>query len=579
MRLRIFLSLVVFGTLVSSAASAQQTAKITSSNIAYLEYLPQGYSTSTSQYPVVISLHGIKERGTTSTDPATLKSSVQTVANVGLPKYVKYGKQYPFILISPQLKSSYGTWPASYVMDVINHVKRTLRIDPSRIYITGLSLGGFGVWTTIGAYPSVFAGALPICSGGNALSKAGAIAAENIPIWAFHGDKDYIVSYTVTTKMVNAVNASTPKPSPLAKATLFPGMGHIIWDKVYNETSSLTWMLGFRNGSSTTSPTSPTANAAPVANAGRDLSITLPTNSVSVYGSATDSDGTIKSYYWTQVSGPSAASLTYRYTKTLKAAYLKAGTYTFRLKVTDDDGASATDDVRVVVNTSTTSTSTSSAPVVSAGSDKTLILPSNYTYITGTASDPDGIASWLWTKISGPSVGITGATGSRIRVYNLVAGTYTFRLTVKDKKGNVKSDDMILYVKSSSTASTSGTSTSGGTTTTANKAPIVYAGADKTITLPTSSVKLYGSATDYDGKVAHYVWSQHSGPTKAVITNSIYPTCTVSYLRQGTYYFKLTVKDDDGAVANDNVKVQVNDGNVSVTPVEGSLETSSTMEG
>jgi len=579
MRLRIFLSLVVFGTLVSSAASAQQTAKITSSNIAYLEYLPQGYSTSTSQYPVVISLHGIKERGTTSTDPATLKSSVQTVANVGLPKYVKYGKQYPFILISPQLKSSYGTWPASYVMDVINHVKRTLRIDPSRIYITGLSLGGFGVWTTIGAYPSVFAGALPICSGGNALSKAGAIAAENIPIWAFHGDKDYIVSYTVTTKMVNAVNASTPKPSPLAKATLFPGMGHIIWDKVYNETSSLTWMLGFRNGSSTTSPTSPTANAAPVANAGRDLSITLPTNSVSVYGSATDSDGTIKSYYWTQVSGPSAASLTYRYTKTLKAAYLKAGTYTFRLKVTDDDGASATDDVRVVVNTSTTSTSTSSAPVVSAGSDKTLILPSNYTYITGTASDPDGIASWLWTKISGPSVGITGATGSRIRVYNLVAGTYTFRLTVKDKKGNVKSDDMILYVKSSSTASTSGTSTSGGTTTTANKAPIVYAGADKTITLPTSSVKLYGSATDYDGKVAHYVWSQHSGPTKAVITNSIYPTCTVSYLRQGTYYFKLTVKDDDGAVANDNVKVQVNDGNVSVTPVEVSLETSSTMEG
>ena len=582
-----FLSLVVFGTLMSSIASAQQTAKITSSNTAYLEYLPQGYNTNNNLYPVVISLHGIKEKGTTSTDPATLKSSVQRVANVGLPKYVKYGKQYPFILISPQLKSNYGTWPAAYVMDVINHIKRTLRVDPNRIYITGLSLGGFGVWTTIGAYPSVFAGALPICAGGNALTKASAIAAENLPVWGFHGDKDYIVSYTVTTRMVNAINASTPKPSPLAKATLFPGMGHIIWDKVYNETSALTWMLGFRNGTTTTSPTptSPTSNAAPVANAGRDLSITLPTNAVSVYGSATDSDGTIKAYYWTQVSGPSTASLAYRYSKTLKASYLKAGTYTFRLKATDDDGAIDTDDVRVVVNSTTTSTttttSTSSAPTVSAGADRSLLLPDNYTYITGTASDPDGIASWLWTKVSGPSAGITGATGSRIRVYNLVAGTYTFRLTVKDKKGNIKSDDMNLYVKSSSTTSTSSGSTSSGTTTstTANKAPIAYAGTDRTISLPTSTVKLYGNAKDYDGKVVHYVWSQYSGPTRATIYNGRYPTCTVSYLKQGTYYFKLTVKDDDGAVDSDNVKVQVNDGNVSVIPVDNSLENTAALEG
>lgn len=582
MRLRIFLSLVVFGTLLSAGVSAQQTAKITSSNIAYLEYLPQGYGTNSNLYPLVISLHGIKEKGTTSTDPATLKSSVQTVANVGLPKYVKYGKQYPFILVSPQLKTSYGSWPASYVMDVINHVKKTLRVDPKRIYITGLSLGGFGVWTTLGAYPDVFAGAIPICAGGNALTKACAIAAQNVPVWGFHGDKDYVVSYTVTTKMVNAINACTPKPSPLAKTTLFPGMAHVIWDKVYNETTALTWMLGFTNGTTTTtSPTptpTPTTNAAPVANAGGDQVKYLPTNVAYFNGWANDSDGTIASYYWTQVSGPSTATLENRYTKSLKASNLKAGTYTFRLKANDNKGASDTDDVKVVVN-STTTTTTNSAPTVSAGTDKTLYLPSSYTYITGTASDPDGIASWQWTKVSGPYVEIIGATGERIRVSNVVAGTYVFRLTVKDSKGNMKSDDMTLYVKGSTTSSTSTSTSTSSPTSSGNAAPVAYAGVDKTITRPTNTVLLGGSGKDSDGNIVSYEWKQIGGPTQTVVNFWRYATCKIQYLQVGNYYFRLTVKDDDGATATDDVMVKVLDGSVSVIPIGDSIEETSAMEG
>src|SRR5688500_15520627 len=241
MRLRSFMTIVVLVTLVSSIAGVQQTAKVNSSKTAYLEYLPQSYSSSSNSNPLVISLHGIKERATTSTYCVAFTFSVQKVVYVGLPKYVKNGAQYPFIMVSPQLKESYGTWPAAYIMDVINYVKTYLRVDPRRIYITGLSLGGFGVWTTVGAYPGVFAAALPICPGGNALNRACAISAENVPIWGFHGDKDYIVSYQVTVKMINAMNACTPKPSPLAKATIFPGMGHSIWDKVYNETNALSW--------------------------------------------------------------------------------------------------------------------------------------------------------------------------------------------------------------------------------------------------------------------------------------------------------------------------------------------------
>lgn len=580
MRLKTFFSLAVCVTLMSSAAFGQQTGKITSSNIAYLQYLPQGYNTNSNLYPVVISLHGIKERGTTSTNPTDLLSSVQRVANVGLPKYVKYGKQYPFILISPQLKTSYGTWPAAYVMDVINYVKKTLRVDPRRIYITGLSLGGFGVFTTISAYPEVFAGAVPICAGGSDVRKACGVAAENLPVWGFHGDKDYIVSYTVTTRMVNAMNACTPKPSPLAKATLFPGMGHIIWDKVYNETNALTWMLSHTNGTTTSTPV--TTNTPPVVNAGSDIVQYLPANSAICNGTASDPDGTVASYVWSQISGPSTATLENKYTKSLKASNLKAGTYIFRLKATDDKGAYGNDDVKVVINsttTTTTTTTTASAPTVSAGSDKTLYVPnSSYTYIQGTASDPDGIASYLWTKVSGPGISITGATGSRIRVTNFVAGTYVFRLTVKDTKGNTSSDEMVLYVKSSSTASTT-TTTNSTSTSSGNSAPVAYAGADRNLTLPTNTIKLYGSAKDSDGKIVSYQWSQYSGPTRVAISYSRYPTCQVHYLKQGTYVMKLTVKDDDGAVATDHVSVKVSDGTVSVTPLDSSLERAGSVEG
>lgn len=544
MRLRTFLTLVVTGTAVSFCARAQQTVKITPSYIGYLEYLPQGYNTNSNLYPLVISLHGIKERGTTSTDPAVIRSSVASVANVGLPKYVKYGTQYPFILISPQLKTSYGTWPAAYVMDVLNYVRKTLRVDPKRIYITGLSLGGFGAWTTLGAYPQTFAAAVPICAGGNALNKACAIAAENVAVWGFHGDADKVVSYTVTTKMVNAINACTPKPNPLAKATIFAGMDHGVWDKVYKETNALAWMLSFTNGS-----TPSAGNLPPVVNAGVDVVEYLPANSAICNGSASDPDGTVNAYAWSQVAGPSVATLENKTTKSLKASNLKAGTYTFRLRATDNDGASANDDVKVVVNSTT-----SSAPTVTAGADRVIILPTNSLYIQGTASDADGIASYVWTKTYGSTASLSGQNTSKVRAYNLVAGTYIFRLTVKDTKGNSKSDDVMVTVANSG-----------------NAAPIANAGPDKTVLLPASTVKLYGSAKDSDGTISSYKWTQYGGAA-ATINYSTSATATISGLREGKYYFRLTVKDNKGASDYDNMLVKVTNGGVTVI----SLDTSPT---
>jgi predicted esterase len=425
-----------------SQVHAQQTAKMTSSGIGYMEYLPQGYNSNTNKYPVVISLHGIGEKGNTLAD-------VQRVANVSLAKYVKYGQQYPFIIISPQLKTSMSVWTGDYVMQVLNYVKTKLRIDPSRIYLTGLSLGGYGVWKTVAAYPTVFAAIAPICSGGNALSSACKIAAANVPTWAFHGDADTRVSYQVSLKMVNAMNACSPKPSPLAKITIFPGLNHGIWDKVYKETTVLNWMLSYRKGSTSTTPV-PDENSVPVVSAGGDKSLVLPTNAVTIQGTASDPDGTISSYQWTKTSG-GTASMSGTTSSKLYASSLQSGTYYFKLTVKDNDGAIKSDDVKVVVSSS--STTTNKLPTVTAGNDQTVTLPRSGFTIVGSAYDSDGtIASYKWTKTYGGTISMTNTGTRKLWVSNLRAGTYIFRLTVTDNKGGVKYDDMKFIVKSSTTA-------------------------------------------------------------------------------------------------------------------------------
>lgn len=518
----------VFGVValltLTQSALAQQTAKLSPKGSGFLQYLPDGYSSNTNRYPVVISLHGIKEKGNTLTD-------VARVANVGLPKYIKYGQKYPFIVISPQLKSTMGRWTGDYVMEIVNYVKTYLRIDPSRIYLTGLSLGGGGVWSVATSYPDVWAAILPICSGYNVVAGASKIAGSDIPTWGFHGDADGVVGESVTISMVNAVN--TYRPSPLAKVTIFPGLGHVIWDKVYKETSALDWMLSFRNGS--TSTTDNTTNSAPVAVAGTDKTVLLPTNAVTLYGNANDPDGTVVSYNWVKKSGPSAA-LSGSATKTLKASSLVAGTYLFALNVKDDKGATDTDDIVVTVKSGTVTTNV--APIVSAGSDKLLVLPSNSLSISSSASDKDGvIKSFAWTKVSGPSASLYNQNTSTLKLSGLVSGTYTFRVTVKDDKGAIGTDNVIVNV---------------------TKAPVVNAGSDRTITLPYSSLTLTGSASDSDGTIASWQWSKYSGPSILSLSNATTSSVKLSNMRSGTYVLKLAVKDNKGAVGYDYVKVVVN---------------------
>ena len=524
---------------------AQQTPEVTSDGIGYLQYLPDGYHGNTNKYPVVISLHGIVERGTSSTDRAAIIRDLPRVANVGLPKYVRQGKKYPFILISPQLKDKYGSWPPSYIIQVLKHVKKTLRIDDRRVYLTGLSLGGYGTWSTAGAYPEVFAAIGPICPGANALSKARDIAQEDVAIWAFHGTGDRIVSYTVTTRMVEAVNAY--KPNPLAKVTLFANMGHSVWDKAYNDTDLLNWMLKFRNGSSPPLDDSGGSgggeeeqeeeeeqNSRPVVKAGADKNVTLPASNVEFQGEATDPDGKIVSLQWTQTGG-NKVTLSNATSTHLRVSDLEAGTFTFRLTAKDDDGATAFDEVKLTVQEGS-----NKQPDVDAGGDQTITLPQNSVTLKGSANDDDGkITSYRWTKVSGPSAQMQGAESPTLTASSLTRGTYVFRLTVKDDKDASASDDVTVVVKDNE-----------------NKAPVVDAGSDRTIKLPTNSTQLSGTARDDDGEITSWKWDKVAGPG-ATMQGAGSQTLNLSALQEGTYRFRLTVKDNDGATASDEVSVTV----------------------
>lgn len=528
---------MLFGTLSFSLLNAQQTAEITPSGIGYLQYLPDGYASGPEEYPLVISLHGIKEKGTSSTDRAQVLNDLDKVANVGMPKYVKQGKKFPFILVSPQLKSNHASWPPDFVIEVLKYVQQELRIDERRIYLTGLSLGGYGVWKTAGEYPGVFAAIAPICPGGSALDKANAIAAANVAAWGFHGSSDHIASYTITTKMISALNASPKKPNPLAKVTLFPGMGHNIWDNAYLETNLLNWLLGFKKGG-TPSPAaasqSAPSNKAPAADAGSDKTLTLPENSATLKGSGDDSDGKITEFGWKQISG-AQAGMAQSNSPDLDVFDLKEGEYVFRLTVKDNDGASGSDDVMVTVKAQS-----NRPPQVDAGGDRSVTLPDNTLTLTGSASDSDGeIVSYAWTQISGGRSNLAGTTSEKLQVADLEEGSYVFRFTVKDDDGASAADEVRVTVNSAT-----------------NEAPVVDAGPDKQLTLPDNAADIEGVASDPDGKITTYSWVQTSGAA-ANLSGVNTSRLNVTQLGEGIYTFRLTVTDDAGAKSSDDVEISV----------------------
>lgn len=192
----------------------------------YLLSLPDAYSRDSSvSWPLVLFLHGSGESG----------QDIEKVKAHGIPELVSKGMNLPFILVSPQSEVPTG-WDIENLYRLIDHVRKAYRIDDNRIYGTGLSMGGFGIWALAMKYPDLFAAIAPVCGGGD---TANAWKIRNIPAWVFHGARDSTVPIFGSIDMVNA---SRRFGAPV-RFTVYPTLGHNSWDSAYHNDSLYDWML------------------------------------------------------------------------------------------------------------------------------------------------------------------------------------------------------------------------------------------------------------------------------------------------------------------------------------------------
>ncbi len=210
----------------------KQTKKQT---VQYLLFLPQGYSPkSEKRWPTILFLHGAGERG----------SDVWKVAVHGPPKIVGSRPDFPFIVISPQCPDG-QIWSKDVVLGLLDEVTGKYAVDTNRVYLTGLSMGGYGTWDLGLSSPERFAAIVPICGGGEFITvllcpPEKEQALHSLPIWAFHGGKDPVVPVQESERMVDFLKTHGVTD---VKLTVYPEAGHDAWTETYNNPELYQWLL------------------------------------------------------------------------------------------------------------------------------------------------------------------------------------------------------------------------------------------------------------------------------------------------------------------------------------------------
>ncbi|MGV2884220.1 carboxylesterase family protein [Paenibacillus taichungensis] len=195
----------------------------------YLLHIPEKEEplAEDQKWPVILFLHGAGERGN---DLEMLKAN-------GVPLIADQDKSFPFIVISPQCPvDEFWGMHREAVMALLEHVLENEDADPKRVYLTGLSMGGYGAWDLPLFYPNTFAALAPVCGGADP-SKAEEL--RNMPIWAFHGAKDDVVYVTESEKIVHALEALNAD----VKLTIYPEGDHDAWTETYENPELYKWFL------------------------------------------------------------------------------------------------------------------------------------------------------------------------------------------------------------------------------------------------------------------------------------------------------------------------------------------------
>ncbi len=201
--------------------------KITDAPLPYLLYRPD----TTENVPLVLFLHGSGERG----------SDLERVATVGLPHLLERLPE-PAFVAAPQCPEK-GRWTEHLeeLEALLDDLLDRFAIDPSRVYLTGLSLGGQGAWFWAARNPERFAAVGPVCG---RTDPAHAERLRNLPIRVFHGADDEVVPLSESEKMMDALRAAGSR----AELTVFPGVGHDSWTPAYRDPGLYAWLFAQRRG-------------------------------------------------------------------------------------------------------------------------------------------------------------------------------------------------------------------------------------------------------------------------------------------------------------------------------------------
>jgi predicted peptidase len=199
----------------------------------YLLFLPTSYGENEQRWPMIMFLHGAGQRG----------DDVNKVKEHGPPKIVENQKDFPFILISPQCPND-DWWPdkTEVLINLLDDVVSRYDVDTERIYLTGLSMGGYGTWALAGRYPDRFAAIAPVCGGGSFYM---AYKLKDVPVWAFHGAKDDLIPLRESEDVVNFVKEFGGD----ARLTVYSDAGHDSWTQTYDNQELYDWFLKHRKSS------------------------------------------------------------------------------------------------------------------------------------------------------------------------------------------------------------------------------------------------------------------------------------------------------------------------------------------
>jgi len=226
------LLVLIFLFIFHIKSDAQATHK-SKANYPYLLYLPEEYSTNEESFPLIIYLGGGSQNG----------DDLNKLKTYGIPYYIEQGQVYNFIIASPQCpENKYWTtenWFDSLYIDLISKY----RIDTTRIYVTGISNGGFGTWQVAMDYPDRFAAIVPLCGGVNDGDTANISKLRQLPIWTFHGTADDMIPIDETERVVRKLEAYGH-----IKFTCLQNEGHAI-QYLYEDNKIFDWLLQHRKKS------------------------------------------------------------------------------------------------------------------------------------------------------------------------------------------------------------------------------------------------------------------------------------------------------------------------------------------